>query len=88
MFFRNKIEDSVLKLFGSKLWALSGAERRLLDAVLIHKHRASVSPRVILALAACCTVSSRQTARFIVRADENLTAFLELERAIWPSPFE
>jgi hypothetical protein len=35
-FLRNKIEDAGLKLLGSKLRALSGAERRLLDTVLIH----------------------------------------------------
>jgi hypothetical protein len=35
-FLRNKIEDAGLKLVGSKLRALSGAERRLLDTVLIH----------------------------------------------------
>jgi hypothetical protein len=35
-FLRNKIEDAGLKLLGSKLRELSGAERRLLDTVLIH----------------------------------------------------
>jgi hypothetical protein len=33
--------------FGSKLRALTGAERRLLEAVLIHDHRARLNPRVI-----------------------------------------
>jgi hypothetical protein len=41
-------------LLGSKLRALSGAERRLLDTVLIHKHRARVSPREPRPLAVCC----------------------------------
>ena len=39
--------SSRLKLFHTKLRALTGAERRLLEAVLIHKHRARLSPRLI-----------------------------------------
>jgi len=31
----DKVEDSGLKLFGNKLRALTGAERRLMEAVLI-----------------------------------------------------
>src|SRR5262249_45409398 len=40
------------------LRALNGAERRSLEAVLIHKHRAGAGPRESWPLAACCTVSS------------------------------
>ncbi|CEF49183.1 unnamed protein product [uncultured bacterium] len=35
-FLRDKMEDFRLKFFGNKLRALSGAERRVLDTVLIH----------------------------------------------------
>jgi hypothetical protein len=49
--------------FGSKLRALTGAERRLLDTVLIHVYRARVSPRVFLAprsLLPCFFASKRR----------------------------
>ena len=35
IFCVDKVEDSGLKLFGNKLRALTGAERRLIEAVLI-----------------------------------------------------
>jgi hypothetical protein len=38
-------------MFHTKLRALTGAERRLLDTVLIHKTPRRVSPRVTLPLA-------------------------------------
>jgi hypothetical protein len=43
-FLRDKMEDFRLKFFDSKLRALTGAERRLIEAVLIHKHRARLVP--------------------------------------------
>jgi hypothetical protein len=82
-FLRNKIEDAGLKLFGSKLRALSGAERRVLDTVLIHNTAPRLSspfnfgPSQFVAL-----FSLRQNTRFVVRAEEKLTAFLELEAAV------
>jgi hypothetical protein len=45
--FRNIVENDEGKIFGNKLRALTGAERRLLHTVLIHVHRARLSPRVI-----------------------------------------
>jgi hypothetical protein len=38
------VANEILK---QQLRALTGAERRLVEAVLIHKHRARLSPRVI-----------------------------------------
>jgi hypothetical protein len=57
------------------------------NTVLIHVHRARLSPRVIpgpsqfVALFLCDKAPSRRKA-FIVRADEKLTAFVELESAL------
>jgi len=48
------------EILRQQLRALTGAERRLVEAVLIHKHRARLSPRESWPLAVCCTVSSRQ----------------------------
>jgi hypothetical protein len=41
------LAEMMKEIFGNKLRALTGAERRLLHTVLIHVHRARLSPRVI-----------------------------------------
>ena len=78
------IANEVLR---QQLRALPDAERRVLEAVLIHKHRARLSPRVIPAPRSslhCFYVIKRHRdgTRFVGRTDEKLTAFLELESAI------
>jgi len=52
-FRKAKFRETKWRIRGWNLWqqlrALTGAERRFLEAVLIHKHRARSSPRVTLA---------------------------------------
>jgi hypothetical protein len=84
------MKDSDLKFVGSKLWALKGAERRLLG-----NRAESIPPRQVespsipgpRSLLHCFFATKRQRnagKRFVVRADEKLTAFVELESVIRP----
>jgi hypothetical protein len=47
MFFASAVEDSGLKLFRSNCEHFTGTERRLLETVLIHNHRARLNLRII-----------------------------------------
>ena len=45
--FETQSQEKTHENLWQQLRALTGAERRLVEAVLIHKHRARLSPRVI-----------------------------------------